>query len=218
MAERTDCRFVVEAYHNSELRRATSSYRLIVSPAVHANDTAHLVAAMTAARAALAKRGLFEAADGVVPDIEITIEFTFLERTELKSPFFRRFRLAAPPSETPEVIAIDENGRAIQPPQSRVPPIDLDHIPWQGESHTGTFFEKRLVLAAREVRSESAGTPARELWRVLVRNKDERSDADEYTRLMLATAVQFIARNTNGRKEVTVAAVDDRTTSPESRG
>jgi hypothetical protein len=196
--------FQVETYCAPDLIAPALTYR-IAPP--DTSDAGYLLEAMLQARARLATRGLVEAGDGVVPDIEISLALDVTERLEPSSRMFQRFRPVTHRVRTLDVAVPDGESRTTRMRQEVVVPVDNGYRADPGQRKLETLFAKRFVIAAREVDATGRALATnRELWRVIVTNKDAHGDLEAYAHMMASVAAGFVRHPTDGRASVKIPA------------
>lgn len=203
--------FQVEAYRNDASVRQFVTYRFASAPTWTNGLVTDEAVIATCVRTALASKGMYEAAPGTVPDMEIAVNFRVEKRSEAASPFVRRFRPVTHRVRVIEVPVTDADGEIRRVPQEIVLPVAEGYVASSSERRTVTLFAKSLEISARAPSDPATARAQRELWRVRVSNKDQNGDTDAYARLMVSTASTFIAAETDGREDIVVNAGDERT-------
>jgi hypothetical protein len=184
--------FHVEAYHHFEMGSPVARFRLVTAGARGSTTFENLEAATAQLRAALRHAGFAEAPEGNEAAIEIAVDFFVQERVESRSRFSQRFR---PVTHRITTINLPANAAVETDTPGKLSialPVDDGFISWRSQPQLVTYYEKRLVIAAREIAPAAPARKARELWRVEVTGKDETADAKTDAASMVTAAVGMV--------------------------
>ncbi len=196
-------RFTVEADRQTERGVPERSYRLTASVADRSPvaTTALSRQFVSDVRTALSGRGLFEAPEGVAPELEIRVELVqgaAVHRTLTH--------------EVPIYVSGPSAGLESQKDgRSRTGGVALPKkVGEQTVTQVVTVYPKALRLTARSTSQLAGGGDSAPLWTVLVTNEDESNDLAHHSRLMVAAAMDLIGRDTGAPQEVVLSGRDGR--------
>lgn len=192
----TTYRVHVDAVRNASLARDREylSYRLVNANPERDSSDLTMVQAAFQVRTALSSKGLFEAPEGVAPDL--VVEFD----CDIDAPRQRVEEFISPVyAERP-----DKSGVRSQ--------LSYELVGEKTTRVVVTVYEKFVRISAREAPGQSDDHPPREVWSVVATNVDERSDLDRYVLLLVAAAMDQINADSGGSQAIALRADDRRVT------
>ena len=199
----TSARFSVEAGGPGGAPEDRLSYRLAAGPALAggAMSPASRERVLRDVRTALSGRGVYEAPEGLAPEMEIEVDLgqgpAIRKVLTFTEPVYLEGMSAASNAVTP-----GRGGSDTSRMPRKVGERDVTRIV--------TVFPKYLRLTARPMRSAGSVAAGAPLWRIEVTNEDESEDLDTYARLMVAAAMDWVGRSTDSPVEVVVRSGDSR--------
>lgn len=205
-------RFQVEAVKNNQPIALARSFR--VESANPEMDEADLrfQEVVEYVKTALSSKGFYEAPPGVEPEMIVAVDFG-LEgpQQEIRTyfvPVASSSRESFGAQRSPAANALVSPGRA--PGNMFLGENADDGMMEEQVSFVVTVYDKFLHLSAREAPTSEADRVQREIWSVLVSNRDESDDLRKYAPLLVTAAMDHVDENLAEPEDVVLTDTDAR--------
>lgn len=186
-------RFQVEAVKNVEAPVVAQSFEVVsANPEIETSDLRFIEAAEYV-KAALSSKGLYEAPAGTEADMIVEVDFG-IEGPEQE---IRTYFVPAGPSPLGDL-----RGQRGSVSNSLISPVlssegmfargDFDDMSEEQVLIVVTVYNKFLRISARESPTSEGDRVQREIWSVLVLNRDESNDLRKYVPLLVTAAMDHV--------------------------
>lgn len=199
-------RFQVEAVKSVEMPATAQSFRVVsANPELEESDLRFLEAAGYV-KTALSSRGLYEAPANLEADIVVEIDFG------LEGPFqeMRTYYVPATATNSPSGSRGMSHALMGRGRDSSLHESATQEIPEVPVTVLVTVYDKFLRVSAREVAPSEGDRPQRELWSVLVSNRDESHDLRKYVPLLVTAAMDHMDQDMPEPKKIALKEQDAR--------
>jgi hypothetical protein len=186
------------------------SYQLISSNPDLEKDTLRHKEAVRMVKTTLAARGMYESPNPAKADMVVDIDYGVsprLVRKEIVSQPITR-SVAGPSMPTTVITGQDLEGNPIYSTVwVRGASIEVVEGYRDALVEVG-YYEKRLVLTARENRPGAGGQPGEELWSVELLTSGPSQDLRKILPVLAGTGIDFIGKDTGGKVQVRIKEND----------
>lgn len=203
--------FRVDAVKNPDVAASGEAY-VIANANPEREDTDPLVRDAAAyVKTALSSKGMYEAPEGVPPQMVVEVDFgSEAPKREILSDFEPVYRTVREPGYYVTETYTDDKGnvRTI----TRYIPGEVREVMvgWREFQYEIVTYPKYLRITAREAPVEGDDRPPRELWSVYVTNEDSEDSMPASLPLLVAAAMDAIDQNGSSQRTVTLSEKDDR--------
>lgn len=179
------------------------SYQLVDARAGSRGDDPRFAAVARDIQTALSSKGLYAAPPGTTPELVIEVDFG------MSAPIVTE-RTRSEPVYVPMPATSSGGLRVGGGPEGAGG--QLRYLGSVELPYTVTTYKKFLRLSAREHDAHAEFAQPRQIWSVTVTNQDRSDHLPEYTRLMVAAAMDHIGKNHDEEQRVVMTRRDRRVT------
>jgi hypothetical protein len=186
------------------------SYQLIsTNPAIE-KDTLRHKEAVRMVKTTLAARGMYESPDPAQADMVVDIDYgvspRLVRQETVRQPIVRRVQ--GPSIPTTVVAGEDKDGNPVYKTVN-LPGDSTEVIEGFRDAVVEVgYYEKRLVLTARENRPGATGQPGEELWSVELLTSGPSRDLRKILPVLAGAGIDFIGKDTGGKVQVRIKEND----------
>ena len=180
------------------------SYKIQNTNPLVADDSLRYKEAAGLVRTALSGKGLYEAPEGVKPDLVVNLDYG------LSPPKVLRETVSVPvyvtlPGETRYAtvqVGVDKAGNAIYSTVAITDPPRTEIAGYRDEIVTTIVYEKYLRLSASQNQPAAEGHPPSEVWTVDATSEGRSHDLRKNLPILVAASIDYIGADSHGQKVI----------------
>jgi hypothetical protein len=171
-----------------------------------ADDSLRYKEAANMVKTALSGKGMYEAPDGVKPDMVVDLDYGVGPPQTRKETVSEPVYITIPGQIRTERVQVgtDSQGRPIYQTITVQDPPTTEFAGFREYIVTVIVYEKYLKLTARENKEQTEGRPQQELWTVDVISEGESRDIRKALPVLAAASIDYIGKDSQGQKTVRI--------------
>jgi hypothetical protein len=182
------------------------SYEIKNKNPLVADDSLRYKEAANMVKTALSGKGLFEAPEGVKPDMIVDLDYGVGPPQSRKETVSEPVYITVPGQIRTERVQVgtDSQGRPIYQTITVQDPPTTEFAGFREYIVTVIVYEKYLKLTARENKELTEGRPQQEIWTVDVISEGESRDIRKTLPVLAAASIDYIGKDSQGQKTVRI--------------
>lgn len=161
-------------------------------------------------KTALSGKGMYEAPEGVKPDIIVDLDYGMNPPVSKRETVSEPVYITIPGQIRTERVQVgtDAQGRPIYQTITVQDPPTTEFAGFREYQITVTVYEKYLRMTARENAPAVEGRPPTEIWTVDVTSEGESRDLRKKLPVLVAASIDYIGKDTQGQKTIRIKDSD----------
>lgn len=175
-----------------------------------ADDSLRYKEAAGFVKTALSGKGMYEAPEGVKPDIVVDLDYGMNPPISKRETVSEPVYITIPGQVRTERVQVgtDAQGRPIYQTITVQDPPTTEFAGFREYQITVTVYEKYLRMTARENAPAVEGRPPTEIWTVDVTSEGESRDLRKKLPVLVAASIDYIGKDTQGQKTIRIKDTD----------
>lgn len=171
-----------------------------------ADDSLRYKEAANMVKTALSGKGMYEAPEGVKPDMIVDLDYGVGPPQSRKETVSEPIYITIPGQIRTERVQVgtDSQGRPIYQTITVQDPPTTEFAGFREYIVTVIVYEKYLKLTARENKEQTEGRPQQEIWTVDVISEGESRDIRKSLPVLAAASIDYIGKDSQGQKTVRI--------------
>lgn len=161
-------------------------------------------------RTALSGKGLYEAPEGVTPDLVVALDYGVgppqSKREMMSEPVY--ITLPGRIRTERQQVGTDRNGNAVYQTVVVQDPPTTEFAGYREYMVTVTVYEKYLRMNAVENKPAAEGRPSSEIWTVDVTSEGESRDLRKALPILAAASIEYVGKDSKGQKTIRIKDTD----------